>query len=245
MAFPTRTYGDFGDEKKVFTVSRGKLGSLMELPDGSLYRFCETGEALGAGQLCQTPLAIANHDMDLAVAASAVVGATTFTVTLGATAVTKDQYKDGWAVINDGPGEGHRYRIGAHAAVASAGVMTVPIDEDGGLREALTVTTSLVGLHANPYNGSLLYNTTPDGVPTGVACTELASGERGWLQTRGWGAALVIGTAVLGQKAIASITTTGGISPHVITGDDGPNVALFGAPIAVTTDYGWVYINIE
>ena len=85
MAFPNRIYGVYGDEKVVQTAKRQKHGTLMELPDGSLYRYCETGEAIGAGNLAQTPLAIANHDMDLVVAASVVVGATVITATLGAT----------------------------------------------------------------------------------------------------------------------------------------------------------------
>ena len=243
-SFPNRVYGGFGDEKIVYTVQAGiELQQLMELPDGSLYRFCLTGEALGAGQLCQTPLAIANHDMDLAVAATVAAGVFQFTATLGATAATLDQYAGGYANMNDGPGEGHKYRIQGHAAVASAGVITLNLDEP--VAEGLTVTTSLCGLHANPYNGSLLYNTTPDGLPTGFACAELASGEYGWLQTRGWGSTLQAGTAVLGKEGVASLNTTGATDPHVATGDATPGVVLYASPISVAGDYAWGYITIE
>tara|TARA_R110000751_G_scaffold6748_3_gene28496 strand:- start:603 stop:1340 length:738 start_codon:yes stop_codon:yes gene_type:complete len=245
MAFPTRTYGNFGDEKVIRTAARGKIGSLMELPDGSLYRYTLAGAALPAGQLAQSPLAIANHDMDLVVAATVAVGVLEFTATLGGTAATADQYKDGWVYINDGPGEGHRYRIGAHAAVGSGAVMTIPIDEDGGVREALNVTTSLCGLMANPWNNSILFAATVTGVPVGFAPTEVASGEYCWLQTRGYATVWMQGTGVLGHAHKPSVTTAGSVDVHVATGDASPTVFVANSPLAVTTDYQWGFICIE
>ena len=124
-------------------------------------------------------------------------------------------------------------------------MITLTIDEENGVREAITVTTSLCGLMANPYRGALLYNTTPDGAPTGVACTELASGEFGWLQTRGWAAVLVKGTHVIGKENVASLNQTGATDPHVATGDATPGVTITASPIAVGDDYEWNYITIE
>jgi len=215
----------------------------MQLPDGSLYRYCLAGEALPAGQLCQNPLLIANHDMDIVVQASVAVGVTQFTATLGATAATKDQYAGGYVYINDGPGEGHRYRIQGHDAVASAGIITLRLDEP--VAEALTVTTSLCGLVANPYNGSLLYNTTPDGVPTGVAPTEIANAEYAWLQTRGWGTVWMQGTGVIGKVHVPGLTTSGSVDVHVSTGDQSPAVFTQAGILGVSTDYAWGYITIE
>jgi len=217
----------------------------MELPDGSLYRYGKAGEAIGAGQLAQNILAIANHDMDLVCQASSAVGATSVTFTLGATAATANQYQDGWLYINDGPGEGHRYRIKDHLAVASAGVITVNLDEPNGIREAITVTTTLGGLMANPYSSALLYNTTPDGIPIGFAATELASGEFGWFQTRGYAAVWMQGTGVLGKVHVPGLTTSGSVDVHVSTGDAAQGVFVADAPLAVTTDYQWGRIIIE
>lgn len=245
MAFPSRHYGSFGDEKVVQTAQRGKLGRLMELPDGSLYRYGSTGEAIGAGQLAQTPLAIGNHDMDLVQQAAAAVGATSISVTLGGTAATKNQYQDGWIYINDGPGEGHRYRIKSHEAVASGGTATLLLDESLGVREALTVAATLSGLMANPYKGALLYNTTPDGIPVGFAATELASGEFGWFQTRGEACVWMQGTGVLGKVHVGGLTTTGSVDVHVSTGDAAQGVFVANSPLAVTTDYQWGRIIIE
>ena len=245
MAFPTRLYGRFGDEKVSNSTKRHKFGTIMELPDGSLYRYCLVGEAIGAGQLCQGPLAIANHDMDLAIAANAAVGASTFTITLGGTAATLNQYQDGWVYINDGAGEGHKYRLESSAVTGSGGTFTCTLEQQDTVAEALTSAASLAGLMANQYNGALLYNTTPDGVPTGVAATEISNAEHGWLQTRGWGVVLAAGTQVIGKESVASLNTSGAVDPHVATGDATPGVAIASSPIAVATDYQWVYITIE
>ena len=241
-----RLFGSFGDEKVVRTAQGGqKLGTLMELPDGSLYRYCKTGEALGAGTCIQTPLAIADHDMDLAIEADAAIGVRTFTVTLGSTLATVDQYKDGYVYINDGAGEGHKYRLRSNLAVASGQTFTCELEEKDFLREALTTATSLAGLMANPYNGALLVNTSPDGAATGFACTELASGEFGWLQTRGWGCVLIQGTALIGDVGVPSLNQTGAVDPHVGTGDAGLSVCLFTSPAAVGGDSGFAYITID
>lgn len=246
MAFPSRHYGSFGDEKVVRTAQGGHpLGQLMELPDGALYRYTQAGEALGAGNLCQTPLKVADHDMDLAVQTAAAVGDTTLALTLGSTAATLDQYLGGYVNINGDPGGGHRYRIQGHAAVNSGGTITLRLDEP--IAEALTTASSQCGLFVNPWNGTLLYNiSTADGVPQGFAATELANNEFGWLQTRGWGSVLVIGSAAIGKVGTPAVATTaGGVQPHVAAGDDGMAVCVFQDPISVTTDYGWAFITLE
>ena len=243
-SFPSVHYGSYGDEKVVRTAQGGiPLGQLMQLRDGSWYRYCLTGEALGAGNVSQNPLLIANHDMDLVVAATVAAGVTSFTATLGNTLATINQYAGGYVYINDGPGEGHRYHVQGHDAVASGQVITVRLDEP--LAEGLTITTSLCGLVANPYNGALLWNASPDGVPTGVCSTELASGEFGWLQTRGWGTVLIEGTAVVGKTHVPSLSTTGAVGPHVATGDAGPGIFTLGGVLAAGGDSGWGYITIE
>ena len=244
MSFDTSLWGSFGQEKVVTTTKKHRIGTRMFLQDGRVFRFAKAGEAIGAGMLVQTPLAAADHDMDLPVQANAAVGATSIKVTIATTAVTKDQYEDGYCYINDGAGEGHVYRITAHAA-AAAGTVTIPFVPEDVVAEALTAATSLCGLAANPYNGVLLYNTTPDGCPVGVAATEIASGSYGWVQTWGWASLLVNGTQVLGKCAVPGLTTSGSVDPHVSTGDAAFNVGCCGSvPIAVSTDYGLFFLTI-
>jgi hypothetical protein len=232
-------------EKVVTATKKVPLGTRMIMEDGRAFRYCKAGEAIGAGMLCQTGLAIADHDMDLPIQAAAAVGATSISVTIATTAVTADQYADGYIYINDGAGEGHIYRIdSAHAAYA-AGTVVIPLAPGDAVAEVLATATSLAGLVANPYGGALLYNTTPDGLAIGVAATEIASASYGWLQTWGWGNVLVNGTQVLGKCAVPGLTTSGSVDPHVSTGDAALNIGVCGAtPISVTTDYGFFFLTI-
>ena len=242
MAFLNYVGLDYGDETVTSTTeSRGvTIGTKGLLPDGRVFRYSYAGEAITAGKLCQNSVAIANHDMDLVTAATAV-GSSTIVVTLGATAATKDQYKGGTIYVNDDAGEGQSFRIGAHAAVGSGAAFTVPLEGKQTVKTALT-SSSLCGLKANPYNGTLAYNTTPDGIPTGFTCTDVASGAYFWQQTYGDGTALVNGTVVLGQCVVPGTTTSGSVDAHVATGDDNWNVAVVCNPISVTTDYQHVFI---
>ena len=242
MAFLNYVGLDYGDETVTSTTeSRGvTLGTKGLMPDGRVFRYSLAGEAITAGLMCQTPLAIANHDMDL-VTAAAAVGATSIVSTLGGTAVTKDQYKGGTLYVNDGAGEGQTFRIATHAAVSSSGDFTVPFEGKQTVKTALTAS-SLTGIKANPYNGTLLYNTTPDGIPTGFTPTDVASGAYFWQQTYGDAAILVNGTVVLGQCVVPGTTTSGSVDTHVATGDDNWNVAVVCSPISVTTDYQHAFI---
>ena len=233
MAFLNYVGLDYGDETVTSTTeSRGvTLGTKGLMPDGRVFRYSLAGEAITAGLMCQTPLAIANHDMDL-VTAAAAAGATSIVSTLGGTAVTKDQYKGGTLYVNDGDGEGQTFRIATHAAVSSSGAFTVPFEGKQTVKTALTAS----------YNGTLLYNTTADGIPTGFSPTDVANGAYFWQQTYGDAAVLVNGTVVLGQCVVPGTTTSGSVDAHVATGDDNMNVALVCSPISVTTDYQHVFI---
>jgi hypothetical protein len=244
MAFLNYVGLDYGDELVTSTTEgRGvTVGTKGLMPDGRVFRYALSGEAITAGQLGQTPLAIDNHDMDLVTAATAA-GSSTIAVTLGGTAVTADQYKGGTIYVNDGAGQGQTFRIATHAAVSSSGVFTVPLEGKQTVKTALTAA-SLCGIKANPYNGTLLYNTTPDGIPTGFAPTDVADASYFWLQTYGDGAAVVNGTVVLGKHVVPGLTTSGSVDAHVATGDAAMNVALVCDPISVTTDYQHVFITI-
>ena len=246
MSFDTTLWGSFGQEKVTTTAKKFTLGTRMVLPDGRAFRYASAGEAIGAGTLCMQAAGVANHDMDLVVAASVAVGATTVTATLGATLATVNQYADGYLYINDGPGEGHIYRIKSHAAVASAGVITLKLAEP--VAEALTVTTSLCGLMANPYTAVELWDVDDiDGPPVGVAAAEIASGSYGWLQT--WGYAAVLAGAVvpvLGDPVMPADTAADDGHVEVLDiATVAPTVGLAALIAPVDTDYGVILLTIQ
>ncbi len=257
MGYPSTLELAWGEEKHTSTKDFAgcPLGTRAVLPDGRVFRYALAGEAItGAGYLVQDPITAANHDMDLVIPTSWAVGDTSVIVTLGATAAAANLYKDGYVYVNDGGGEGHFYRIKSHAAVASAGNLTAVLQDDEKVIVATVAGTSLAGLKQNPYNGVLLYNTTPDGVPRGVATRAIASGSYAWVQTWGDCAALINGTVVLGKMVTAGLTTSGSIDTYPITLVEGaPNTYIPGNapeigwvcnPVAVTTQYGHIFLMI-
>ena len=242
MAFLNYVGLDYGDETVTSTTeSRGiTIGTKGLMPDGRVFWYSKAGEAITAGLLCQNSIAIGNHDSDLVTAATAA-GASSIVITVGGTAVTADQYKGGTVYVNDNAGQGQSFRIATHAAVSSSGDFTVPLEGKQTVKTALTASSEC-GLKANPYNGTLIYNTTPDGIPTGFTPTDVASGAYFWQQTYGDAALLVNGTVVLGQCVVPGTTTSGSVDTHVATGDDNWNVAVVTSPIVASTEYQHVFI---
>jgi len=247
MVFPNYVSLGYGDEKKEQSTAIGNLtpGTKGITPDGRIFHYALAGEALGAGKLCQTPLAVANEDMDLAIQAAAAIGDTAIKVTTGG-AVAADLYKNGLIYINDGPGEGHLYRVKGNTVTSGAATMTVSFEDGETVREALTTANSLAGLKKNTYNGSLLYNLTPDGIPTGVAPIEVTNAFFFWLQTWGDCAALIDGTVILGKTVVPGIgANSGSVDAHVTTGDNSGDIGWVHSPIAVTGDYGHIFLTIS
>ena len=157
---------NYGAEKRQGTTQEHELGDLGMARDGRLFRYVFMDGAVTAGKLLQTSANIAAHDMDL-VTAIAAIGATTITVTLGATALALDAAKDGYLYVNDGVGEGQMFKIGPHAAVASSGSFVCPIRDEGGVRTALTAASEC-GIMYNPFKDVVVAPTTPTGDIVGV-----------------------------------------------------------------------------
>lgn len=247
MSFPNTIYGAFGDEKKTSTTLFGpSLEQRMELPDGSVYYLCSTGEAVGAGKLCMQAAGVANHDMDL-VTTAAAVGDKTITVTLGATAATLNQYAGGYIYVNSTAGVGHKYRIASNPAADSEGSLTVTLAENESVTVALTASSE-TGLMANAYSAVELWDVNDiDGPPVGIAATDIASGSYGWLLTKGYQPVLsgatvpVLGSAVMPADTAADDGAVEVRDPATAT----PSIGM-GALIApVDGDYGMILVNIR
>ena len=245
MSFPNFTTLNWGEEKHVATTDFAglPLGTRGILPDGRVFRYAKAGENITVAALCQNPLAIANHDMDLVIPTTVAVGATSIGVTLGATLATVNQYKDGYVYTNSADG-GHIYRIKSHAAVVSGGLLTAVLEDGETVKKAITAGTTEAGLRANPYNAVLLYNTTPDGVPRGVATMAIASGSYAWIQTWGEAVVWVYGTHVVGKQLSPGLTTSGSVDVMENTTGTAPVIGWAISPISVTTDFGHVFLTI-
>jgi hypothetical protein len=205
---------------------------------GNIYRYAYVNTpALVAGNWVQAPAQVALHQ-NLAPLADVAVGATSFTVTLGATAASANQYAGGWAVISGGPGIGLRYQIATHPAALASGTLLLTLNQP--VDVALTNAASKVDLQANPYNG-VIQNpiTTLTGVCVGVATFATPAGSYDWIQTHGVGAALVAGTPGVGLAVVVPGTAAGAcvvdgaasatpiVGTMMVTGVDGRCQAVF------------------
>ena len=247
MAFPNTIHGKYGWEKVQTSDQRQKLGTRMSFDDGRVFRYCEVGGSdIAAGAIVQAPAGIANHDMDLAIA-TAASGVTSLTVTLGGTASTKNQYKDGYLYVNDGTGEGSIYKIKSNAAGSSGSTCVITLDEEDGTVTAVTNGTTLVGLAVNPYSNVIISPTTVTNVAVGVAPRALTSDYYGWLQT--WGAASVLCNAagVIGEAVrVGGASTAGGFEDLDRDGTN-ENEQVIGHQMliaSVATDYALIDLNI-
>ena len=209
MSFPNRIYGDFGAEKTTNTTKKRALGTILELPDGREFKYVLNGAgAITSGKLASSAAMIGNHDMDLTTAAASV-GDTSITVTLGATAATKDQYADGYIYTNDGTGQGQVYRIASNPAADGSATLAVTLASNDPVSVALDSTTES-GLAVNPYSGVVVSPTSVTNRTLGVTATDIAANAYGFVQTKGLASVLVSGTVVAGQPLrVAGATLAG------------------------------------
>lgn len=214
------------------------LGNMMELPDGRRYRYSLAGGvALVAGTLQQTAPEVANHET-LAVAAAAAIGATSVSVTLGATAATANQYAGGYLVVSRTPGNGITYKIKGHLAIGSSGTGTINLTEP--LIVALT-TSSKVCLVLNPWAGTVIYPTTCTSSAAGVAPVAVAAGSYYWAQTHGIASVLADGALTVGSFVSPSNGTAGAVENGVIA----QGIVGIATQTGVTTDYAPVFLTID
>ena len=201
MAFPLSVNLSYGMEKAETSDQRHKLGTRGTTPDGRVFYYAKNGSSAitTAGMIVDagTALTVNAHDMDVPANANSA-GATALSVEVPTTDLTKDQYKDGYIIFNDGPGEGEVYRIKSHPAhdASDDNTVTITIDEPDGIRTALT-TSSLFGLLVNPYSAVKIMDGdgTMETGPLGVTTIPVTASYYCWIQTAGIGS-VAIGAVV-------------------------------------------------
>lgn len=221
------------------STAQSDVGQRVVSPDGRVFRYCQAGAtALVPGKLYQSAAQITNHQ-NLTPTAAAAVGATVVTATLGATAATLNQYGGGYMVITTTPGLGYQYLISGHAAVDSAGVITLNLADP--ISVALT-TSSRIDLIANPYRGVILNPTAPTATPVGSAVYPVTAAYYGWLQTGGVATLLADGTITAGSLVAASDATAGAVEVAGSTVIAPIGIAITGIS---TTEYGGIKLLID
>lgn len=197
------------------------VGTLAVTADGRKYRYVKAGGLLVAGNALQAPVEDVDHD-DITCRATDA-GSTSLLITTGSGSGNLDlnEYADGYAVVDTTPGLGYVYRIKSHLAIAASTNGSLELYPEDPIQVALT-SSSRVTLIKNPYNGVIqMPATTLTNAIVGGAIYPIASGEYGWIQTGGQGAALISGTPGAGQP----ITVSGTAGALAVHSAELPNVA--------------------
>ena len=220
---PRVFYGPYDERNQDYANSghanlgRFPLGHILILPDNRQYRFAlNDGTVEIAGNLYQSVAGVANHT-NVACDVARAIDATVISATLGATAAAIDIYSEGTVHTNDAVGEGYTYAItralaagGAHAAVASSGIITVNLAAGEMVQVALT-TASEVSFTRNRYHAVLIHGSPPTARVAGVSPGVAAADRFYWSQTKGYAAVLASGTLLEGLPVMAGITTDGSV----------------------------------
>ena len=200
------------------------------------------GASLSTGQVVGAKALIAGHSDEVWAGTAAAI---TATFTPSATAITANEYQDGYLNILSGTGKGYIYRILNHPASDGSTIFTLNLIDPIVITGASTPKGTLV---QNAY-GEIIATavTTRIGQPVGVAQGIVTNAQFGWVQTHGEASVLLIGTTVVGDDVIVPTgTTAASMGPRTTALDVGETV--IGRVLEVSTNNGDhlpVWLTIE
>lgn len=208
----TAPFGLFKNDTTADNVTY--TGQKFDLADGREVTLVSVGGSnIVSGVLVQGSAIVADNQ-NIAVAANAAVGATSITVTLGATAVTANQYAGGFVVINAGSGIGQTLQIASHPAASGAASLVITLSD--AVQVAITSASSKACLIASPYEDVVINPTTPTATPVGVTLYPLTASAYGYVVSKGIVSCLADGNPAVGAALSSSNATAGAVESGVI-----------------------------
>ncbi len=176
------------------------------------FRYALAGaSSLIAGNVLQGMAPVAGHVTEAVDTLS--IGATTLTMTPSATAITTDEYQDGFVVQDAGStGAGYAYKIKSNASSdGTTAFATILVDP---LVVALPAAGT-VSFIQSPW-GEVLQAivSTPTARLVGVAQSVITNAKFGWVQTRGPASVLTEGTVIAGNPMTGVTGTAGAGGPR-------------------------------
>jgi|TARA_R110000824_G_scaffold284084_1_gene472380 hypothetical protein len=217
------------------------LGSELHYGN-NIFRYGQLGgTAVTAGKLVQHAAIIANHT-NCAATAATTAGTTAISIeTAGDTDITLNQYADGYLWVNDVNGEGQTMRVQSNPAHNHGDDPSIVITTYDELATALT-TNSQLSLIANPHTGLVVAPAAETGAVMGATVIDMTADYYGWFTTSGPQALLSVGTLVVGNIAVRSGGTAGGVAPatdNLLT-EVGEVMAA-----RANTEYSLVWMNLQ
>lgn len=189
------------DARQLSATRLHRLGTIVETADGRIFRYAGAGAVnLSGGKVVIGAPKVANHTAS-SVAAAAPVGSLSVSVTVGATAVTQNQYNGAFLVVVDGPGVGAAYRIEGTPAIASSGTGTIQLSES--IATALT-TSSKVSLQLSPFSSTIVSSGAVGFFAAGVPNLDVPATYYYWAQVGG--VASVLSDGIIGKGVGATIS---------------------------------------
>lgn len=182
------------------------LGQVAETSDGRVFQYTRAGASnLAAGLLTQTSATTAN-DITQTGTANAI-GSNVITYTVGATAVTQDQFAQGYFAVTVGPGQ-NVYQVIGNTAVASAGgSITVTLEDP---LTIATTTASKFTLMPHPNADSIVTPGSGNAIPcNGVPNVAVTATYYYWSQIGGYAAVLADGAITKATGAVTSLSVSG------------------------------------
>ena len=195
--------------------------------------------ALVSGNVLQSSVFTANH-LTMAVDVPAA-GAVTVTPTLGATAVTLNEYRDGFFIQDAGAtGAGYLNKILSHpAADASAAVVLTLVDPIVVAIPAAGTASILRSPYSEPIQAVA---STPTAKIMGVAQSVITAAQFGWVQTHGPASVLTAGTVLVQNPVTGTTGTAGACGP--VTVADVLKETIIGFVLSVGASATWSTIDL-
>lgn len=236
--------------QELFEESATRLHAIGEKyidPFGDTFRYVKNGAvALTTGHLLQEPAEDTNYRSMVCQAATAIGGKDIY-VTLGGTAVTVDQFKEGTLIIESGTGAGQKFRILSHDVQTST-TGTCKFTVDRGVKIATVATTTQISVRKNSYLGVVDFPITPTGAPVGVSLYAMTASYYGWIQSGGNATVLFDNTdnSAADASAIIPSATVAGSVKAALAADVAPvHIGWSKEMVSVDSTNGIVHLIID
>ena len=219
------------DINTLSTTKQVQFGATGMTEDGRRYRYVGFGGTLAitAGKLMTAPittnttagyqgLTITAIGTGAQVTANLAIGATQIVITNGATAITQDQFAEGYLEIAVGGNSTsvtatYSYRIKGNTAAAASATFTVYLAEPLRNTTALIAGTDTANLNVSIYSGVTVNAGAATTVPVGVTVLPIVNSASvtnyGWIQTAGPALVITDGSAILTGGGIGQSATAG------------------------------------
>lgn len=195
-----------------------ELGTMLDLA-GRQFRYAKANEALSVGTLLT---AVLDSDAEDTVTVAHGIGTVDVTVT-AASAITANQYKDGFLIVDEGTGAGYTYRIDSHPAIGSAATGTITLKDP--LVVAWAIADTDITLWQSPY---VVQESNTDQVecPMGIAPIAVTSAYYFWMQISGFGGTLM--DEAFGNNVAERVVTIGSSTAGSVEAQDAQGETIVG-----------------